>query len=97
MPQPKTPRLKVYKTHIGFSDWVVAAPNQKAALKAWDVRENLFAAGLATLETKKSARELALKTPGVPVPVRTSLKLPKAKTVNPSKPRASKALGRYSR
>jgi len=42
-----TPRLKVYTTRIGIHDWAVAVPNQKAALKAWDVRENLFASGAA--------------------------------------------------
>jgi hypothetical protein len=60
-------RFRVYKTHIGFHDWVVAAPNQKAALKAWDVRENLFAMGAAKAVEDEEAVELAMKRPGIPV------------------------------
>lgn len=65
-PRPTT-RLKVYKTQIGFHDWLVAAPSQKAALKAWDVKKNLFATGSAAIVTDKHAVELAMKTPGEPV------------------------------
>jgi hypothetical protein len=65
----KTARLKVFMTQIGFHNWLVAAPSQKAALEAWDVKENLFAMGSAKVVTDKDCIELALKTPGVPVPV----------------------------
>jgi hypothetical protein len=47
----------------------VAVPNQKEALKAWDVRENLFASGAATPVDDPAVIEAALKTPGVPVAV----------------------------
>ena len=56
-------------TQIGFHNWLVAAPSQKAALAAWDVSENLFAIGSAHVVTDKECIDLAMKTPGIPVPV----------------------------
>lgn len=41
------PKLKVYRTPIGFHDVYVAAPSQKAALAAWGSDANLFARGVA--------------------------------------------------
>lgn len=60
-------RLRVYVTQIGLTRWAVAAPSQKAALAAWDVRENLFATGAAQATDDARAIELAMKTPGKPV------------------------------
>lgn len=57
-------RLKVFQTHIGFDDWVIAAPSQKAALEAWDVSQNLFASGEAFVTIDAKAVALAMKTPG---------------------------------
>lgn len=68
-PARKTGRLKVFMTQIGFHNWLVAAPSQKAALEAWDVKENLFAIGSAQVVTDAECIALAMKTPGVPVPV----------------------------
>jgi len=65
----KSGRLKVFMTQIGFHNWLVAAPSQKAALSAWDVKENLFATGSAQVVTDKDCIALAMRTPGVPVPV----------------------------
>ena len=62
-----TRRLKVYTTRIGIHDWAVAVPNQKEALKAWDVRENLFTSGAAQPVDDPAVIEAAMKTPGVPV------------------------------
>ena len=59
------PRLKVYTSRIGFHDVAVAAPNQKAALAAWDVRENLFASGAAAPTEDPDAAAPALAEPGV--------------------------------
>jgi hypothetical protein len=59
------PRLKVYATHIGFHEAIVAAPNQKAALAAWDIGENLFATGAASVTEETSAVEAATAEPGV--------------------------------
>lgn len=58
-------RLKVYATRIGFHDAVVAAPNQKAALAAWDVREDLFAQGAASVTEDPQAVAAANADPGV--------------------------------
>jgi hypothetical protein len=41
------PKLKVYRTPIGFHDAYVAATSQKAALEAWGSDANLFARGVA--------------------------------------------------
>ena len=62
-----TRRFKVYTTRIGIRDWAVAVPSQKEALKAWDVRENLFASGAAHLVDDPAVMAAALKTPGIPV------------------------------
>jgi hypothetical protein len=59
-------RLKVYFARLGFFESVVAAPNQAAALKAWGVRQDLFAAGEARVATDKAA-QAALEHPGVPL------------------------------
>jgi hypothetical protein len=64
-----TRRLKVYTTRIGIHDWAVAVPSQKEALKAWDVRENLFASGSARVVDDPAVIAVAMKTPGVPVAV----------------------------
>ena len=58
-------KLKVYATRIGFHDAVVAAPNQKAALKAWDIREDLFAQGTAASTDDPQAVKAATAAPGV--------------------------------
>src|SRR5512147_28396 len=71
-----TRRLKVYTTRIGIHDWAVAVPSQKEALKAWDIRENLFATGAAKVVDDPAVVEAALKTPGVPVAVRGKVQVP---------------------
>ena len=43
------PRIKVFKTRIGFRDLVVATSSQKAALEAWDVSQDLFKSGEAAI------------------------------------------------
>lgn len=51
-------KLKVFRTPIGFHDAYVAAPSQKAALKAWGADVDLFARGTAELiEDDKLTRE----------------------------------------
>ena len=62
-------RLKVFVTRIGMHEWAVAVSSQKAALKAWDVRENLFASGAAKETHEVAAIEAAMKSPGDPVRV----------------------------
>ena len=58
------PRLKVYRTAIGFHDAYVAAPSQKAALAAWGVDKNLFARGAAEVVSDPELIKEPLATPG---------------------------------
>ena len=62
-------RLKVFGTHIGLKDWVVAVSSRKAALEAWDVSANLFATGAAWEVTDPEAITAAMKNPGNPVAI----------------------------
>ena len=67
MAKAKKPRLKVYGATMGFFDTVVAAPSQAEALKAWGVRQNLFAEGAAHTVVDTAAAEAALAHPGEPL------------------------------
>jgi hypothetical protein len=58
------PRLKVYRTAIGFHDAYVAAPSQKAALEAWGASNNLFAIGGAEVVTDPELTAEPLANPG---------------------------------
>lgn len=60
-------KLKIYRTQIGFFDTIVAAPSQAAALRAWGVRQNLFAEGRAGVTEDAQAAEAALQHPGQPL------------------------------
>lgn len=57
--------LKVFKTHIGFHDLVVAAPSMKAAAEAWGAHPRLFAQGFAAVTDEPEAVRAALEQPGV--------------------------------
>ena len=57
-------KLKVYRTPIGFHDAYVAAPSQKAALKAWGSDADLFARGVAELVTDEALTAAPLARPG---------------------------------
>lgn len=63
----KPRRLKVFRAAFGFHESVVAAPNQGAALKAWGVRQNLFAEGAAEIATDPDAVKAALAHPETPL------------------------------
>lgn len=58
------PKLKVYRTPIGFHDAYIAAPSQKAALEAWGSDANLFARGVAEVVTDPNLTKEALSRPG---------------------------------
>ena len=60
-------RLKVFQASLGFHETVVAAFSQAAALRAWGVRQNLFAEKLAALATDPAAIQAALADPGEPL------------------------------
>lgn len=61
---PRTQKLKVYRTPIGFHDAYVAAPSQKAALQAWGSDANLFARGVAEQVTDPVLMKEPLAQPG---------------------------------
>jgi hypothetical protein len=58
------PKLKVFRTAIGFHDAYVAAPSMKAALKAWGTTKDLFSRGAAELVTDPKLTEEPLAHPG---------------------------------
>lgn len=61
MPRP----LKVFKTHIGFYDLIVAAPSMKAAAEAWEAHPHIFAQGFAAPTKEPDAVKAALEQPGI--------------------------------
>lgn len=58
------PRIKVFRTHIGFSDVVVATSSRKAALEAWDVSRDLFKTGEAEETNDPKSVAAALRDVG---------------------------------
>ncbi len=64
MAKPRTSKLKVFRTPIGFHDAYVAAPSQKAALEAWGTDVNLFARGTAEQVTDDELTKAPLERPG---------------------------------
>lgn len=58
-------RLKVYRTHLGFFDMIVAAPSQKAALQAWGAGPHQFSQGFAAVTVDPKLVAAALAKPGV--------------------------------
>ena len=60
----RKPKLKVFRTPIGFHDAYVAAPSQKAALEAWGADGNLFAQGIAEQVDDPKLMEEPLANPG---------------------------------
>jgi len=67
MAKPRKPRLKVFQAQFGFSESVVAAPSQAAALRAWDTHQDLFASKDAKISTDQAAIAAALEHPGTPL------------------------------
>jgi hypothetical protein len=62
---PPNRPLKVFRTHLGFFDTIIAVPSMKAALDAWGARQNLFHEGLAEITNDPKAVMAALAKPGV--------------------------------
>lgn len=56
--------MKVYRTAIGFHDAYVAAPSQKAALRAWGSDHDLFARKAAEVVTDPALTAEPLASPG---------------------------------
>lgn len=61
---PRTTKLKVYRTPIGFHDAYVAAPSQKAAIEAWGSDKDVFQRGRAELVTDPELTKEPLANPG---------------------------------
>ncbi len=60
-------KLKVFQAQFGFHDTVVAAPSRAAALRAWGVRQDLFANGEARIVTDPAAVAAAIANPETPL------------------------------
>src|SRR3954469_21974717 len=61
-------RLKTYQAEIdGLHEWVVAAPNQRAALDAFGVHQDLCAQGLARVTQDTAAIKAAEASPLSPL------------------------------
>ncbi|MDP1619268.1 hypothetical protein [Phenylobacterium sp.] len=60
-------KLKVFQAQIGFYDTVVAAPSRPAALRAWGLRQDLFASGHAKVAEDPAAIEAARAHPETPL------------------------------
>jgi len=61
------PKLKVFRTTIGFHDAYVAGPSRAAALRAWGASTDLFAIGAAEEVTEPTLMKKPLANPGVVV------------------------------
>ena len=58
------PKLKVFRTRIGFHDVCVAAPSRAAALRAWGSTTDLFAMDAAEEVTEPALMKKSLADPG---------------------------------
>ena len=58
------PKLKVFRTTIGFHDAFVAAPSRAAALRAWGATTDLFAMGAAEEVVEEALMAKPLAAPG---------------------------------
>ena len=87
------PRLKVYRTAIGFHDAYVAAPSQKAALAAWGVDKNLFARGAAEVVDDPALTREPLARPGKVVRKSRGSLAEQLRALDPAKRKAAPARG----
>lgn len=81
------PRIKVFRTHIGVKDWVVATSSRKAALEAWDVSRDLFATGEAEQTDDPKAIDTAMTNIGKAV----AMPFKKSAVTKPAAAKAGKA------
>jgi colicin import membrane protein len=57
-------KLKSFVTESGFFELAVAAPSRAAALRAWGMKHDLFAQGLARQASDKATIETTMAKPG---------------------------------
>lgn len=85
------PKLKVYRTSTGFHDAYVAAPSQKAALKAWGSEHDLFARGVADVVTDPILAKEPLAKPGQVIKRLRGTAAEQIAALPPDKPRKPEA------
>jgi colicin import membrane protein len=59
------PKFKTFTTEQGFFELAVAAPSRAAALRAWGMKHDLFAQGLARQTGDKGVIAATLAQPGM--------------------------------
>jgi hypothetical protein len=89
MAKAKARKLKVFQTRIGFYDVVVATAGMAAALRAWGIRQDLFAQGLAFPVTDQEIIDAAVAHPDTVL--KRAIGASGAFKVDASPPRATKA------
>ncbi len=87
-------KLKVFRTPIGFHDAYVAAPSQKAALKAWGSDRDLFARGVAELVTDPALTAEPLAQPGTVIRRSRGTAAEQIAALPPTPPRRNAAVDR---
>ncbi|MDB5496507.1 MAG: hypothetical protein JWP28_538 [Phenylobacterium sp.] len=82
------PRLKVFVTSDGLTDYVVAASSRAKALAAWGVRQDVFKEGAAHETDDPALVKAATAQPGAVLrkPAGTRGELAKLKPEKPAKP-----------
>jgi hypothetical protein len=93
------PKLKAFTTEQGFFELAVAAPSRAAALRAWGMKHDLFAQGLARQTGDKGVVAATLAQPGAVLrrplgskgPFGTESVLPKIKNVPPRTKKKARA------
>jgi hypothetical protein len=99
------PKLKTFTTEQGFFELAVAAPSRAAALRAWGMKHDLFAQGLARQTGDKGVVATTLARPGAvlrrPLGSKgafgTESVLPKIKAVPPKTKKKTRADDRDAR
>src|SRR6185437_9648340 len=83
------PRLKVFVTSDGLTDYVVATTSKAKALDAWGLRQEVFKEGQARETDDPSLVKAATARPGEVLrrPAGTRGELAKLKPAKPSKPK----------
>jgi colicin import membrane protein len=59
------PKLKTFTTEQGFFELAVAAPSRAAALRAWGMKHDLFAQGLARQTGDRATVAVTMAKPGM--------------------------------
>jgi hypothetical protein len=85
----RSPKLKLFRTAIGFHDAYVAAPSRAAALRAWASDKDLFARGAAE-EVDASLVPEAMADPGTVVKRSRGTAAEQVAALPPDRPRTAR-------